>query len=126
MKFTIASWIMFTLILVFMCYSYLDIKKNLQRLKVGKERKLFKSSSRYKSLYITSLAIRIIMPLIILVFLGLIFFSPIYHHTFLNLNYNQILSIIGVSLFIMIGIVLGLSAELSGLLENLASQKENN
>lgn len=89
MKFTIVSWIMFTLILVFMCYSYLDIKKNLQRLKVGKERKLFKSSSRYKSLYITSLAIRIIMPLIILVFLGLIFFSPIYHHTFLNPKFQE-------------------------------------
>ncbi len=35
-------------------------------------------------------------------------------------------SIIIISLFTLIGIVLGLAAELSGLLENLASQKENN
>lgn len=126
MKFSIASWIALTLIWVFMCYSYVDIKNNLHRLKVEKGKQLYKVSSRYKRLYILSVVIQIVMPLIILTFLGLIYFGIVNHHAILNLNHNQMQSVIIISLFTLIGIVLGLAAELSGLLENLASQKESN
>lgn len=109
-----------------MCYSYVDIKNNLHRLKVEKGKQLYKVSSRYKRLYILSMVIQIVMPLIILTFLGLIYFGIVNHHAILNLNHNQMQSVIIISLFTLIGIVLGLAAELSGLLENLASQKESN
>lgn len=126
MKFTIASWIMFALILVLMCYSYVDIKNNLHRLKVEKGKQLYNVSSKYKRLYILSMVIQIVMPLLILTFIGLIYFGMVNHHAILNLNHSQMQSVIIIILFTLIGIVLGLAAELSGLLENLASQKENN